>query len=204
MKEKLWSPIRGNVNQMNVRTEIVKDVGAESIRSMLVAMTDAAMREQMKRIGVKDVDSLYLVEMKLLRAKPGQGHQPTHYDIPVYDDAADCYSNLLYLDDTHSTSMPRQTAEAIRHMFSVDDTITNAEKKRNKIICDDANFISVPVVRGQMMSFATTVPHAGVMNQKKKVDRVVPYGLYSRSNATKQGDVQRFPNGTRVKKHKLH
>ena len=191
VEEDVWTPIRGEVNQMDLR-KAVKHVKANANRDLLVGSTDVMMRSILSSMNVNE-KSLHLVEMKMLQAPPGLGDQPVHNDIAEYDHASKCHSVLLYATASHSTAVPLLSRDVMRPAFRDGDEVTDEEWTENVALCDEKNFTSVRVSPGEVMTFVTTVAHKGVKNRSTTTDRIVIYGLYSPSRALNQGKIQRFP-----------
>jgi hypothetical protein len=133
---------------------------------------------------------LRLVSQKLLLSHPGEGLQDDHCDASSLEEAAGCYSVLIYLTDGDSTAVPSTPydAEAERICWQLSDA--GAAKKRIPTATH-------PVKAGAGMVISHKVVHHGPRNDTQQPRLVlfqhwVPSG---RAFDPPDADLQRVPYG---------
>lgn len=187
---KAWEEKRGGYHQHSTHRSLVCS-HLDELRVRLRASSEALGRSALHGMEV-DATTLQLVDIKLLRAAPGEGQQEVHYDVPEYERARQCYSVLLYLTATESTAVPKAPLNELR------DTFTEGEKRPSRSALDKLrreNFHTRRVEAGDILSFNAAVPHFGVANPDEH-NRYVLFLHYSpRGTPLHDTEEQRYPNG---------
>jgi hypothetical protein len=181
-----WHGISGHVKQL--------DALACAAASSLVSDTASAHRGLFDRMQLEHA-SLHLVAAKLLRAAPGVGLQPVHFDVRDRADAERCVAVILYCVATDSTAVPRDDAETMRPAFADSDRGSAHERQRVADLSAPRRFTSVPVQAGHVLVFRTTVAHHGVANAHATDDRIALFLLFSPHQGDGQDRTQRYPVG---------
>lgn len=160
-------------------------------RAALITKFEAYIFERVKReLGI-DVaaNHLNLVSCKILRAEPGYGLQPFHWDyylpgsttfVPI--------SIIMYLIDTKSTDLPIFDA-------TIQDSMVRNGGRTLSSLLDPLWFRSVDVQAGDICVFSGDVPHRGVENTHASQPRELFYSQLSHlteSVLTNQDESQKF------------
>ena len=187
---KNWQEKRGGFWQHDTHQSLVCSFLDEQ-RVRLLHGSERIGRQLLHSLGV-DSTSLCLAATKLLRTSKGEGQQEIHYDIPVYDEAARCYTVLMYLTPTLSTAVPLLSQEQLRGCF------TDGEKRPSpaalQFLTRD-KFDSTRVDAGDMLALRCTTAHYGVANPDDS-QRYVLFMLFSPSSLAKPDtEAQRYPHG---------
>ncbi len=149
---------------------------------------DAVVKQTAVELGI-DVESMFVVDSKLLSAPPGRGHQPIHFDCARTVEAREKFSCLLVCSNgCYSTALPR-FAE------NTDLSFSNNRRSMQQAahLLDDCNYDSVPVSVGDIIFFRQSTPHRGVANTMPQGNRIMLFSILSPSDEEMQDDQQVFP-----------
>jgi len=188
---KSWEEKRGGFHQHSTHDSLVCS-HLDELRVRVRNSSEALARSVLHAVEV-DATALQLVDVKLLRAAPGQGKQEVHFDVPEYEMASQSYTVLLYLTPTTSTAVPKSPLSELR------DTFTTGEEKPSRAalrkLQRDSCFHTWRVAAGDLLIFNTAVPHFGVANPDRH-DRYVLFLHFSpRGLPPHDTEEQRYPHG---------
>jgi hypothetical protein len=190
--DRWWLKVRQSVDQL--RGEIVDDLPGDnywynlhiegrgvasaqrdlssikSASSNLVNETLEMVRRRLEELGVQDIRKKHCVSAKLLRAPPGAGRQPLHWDVPQDEPlrgrnrkpipdtkkAQHCLSVIVHLNSIpkQSTFMPQLTSSALMSRFIHNRRFGCDEQSRS-------DWKSKLMYQGDMMFFYQDTPHFG-------------------------------------------
>jgi hypothetical protein len=131
---------------------------------------------------------LYMVDPKVLVAKPGHGLQSVHWDGARDVQSAEKFSGILFCSNGHfGTAMPT---------FSKDECLSFSETPQEMravahLLCSE-HYAAEPAQPGDIIFFRQSTPHFGVKNESTKDDRVVLFSMLSPSSAPNQDEQQTF------------
>jgi hypothetical protein len=182
---KEWKPIRGGMEEILTHLPLA-DPRAEDIRCRIPAACQADQLAALESLGLP-VDDICCSEMAVLRADPGVGLQPIHFDIPYYVDAV----LLMYCNKNMSTAISKLPLWQMRGTFTEAEEPPLPEAMELLV---DSNFISIPVDPGALLAFRTDVPHFGVRNNSS-TPRVLLFALWGPKIDPPKCFKQRFPKG---------
>ena len=187
---KSWEEKRGGFHQHSTHDSLVCS-HLDELRVRVRNSSEALARSVLHAVEV-DATALQLVDVKLLRAAPGQGKQEVHFDVPEYEMASQSYTVLLYLTPTTSTAVPKSPLTELR------DTFTTGEEKPSRAalrkLQRDSCFHTWRVAAGDLLIFNTAVPHFGVNPDRH--DRYVLFLHFSpRGLPPHDTEEQRYPHG---------
>jgi hypothetical protein len=187
---KQWKRKRGGFFQHDTHPSLVCSFLDEK-RVRLLHGSERLGRQLLHSLGV-DCTSHRLAATKLLRTSKGVGRQEIHYDIPVYDLAARCYTVLMYLTPTLSTAVPLLSQKELRGCFTDGEKHPPAAALR--FLTRD-KFATTRVDAGDMLALRCTTAHYGDANPDDS-QRYVLFMLFSPSTSRKPDtEEQRYPHG---------
>jgi hypothetical protein len=188
----LWQGMQAGARQFDTAQEIGLR-GPDGKRETLNTWFSAVCLQKMQDLGVED--PLQVMTIKMLHAPPGTNAQRIHYDVRDKQIAKQCYSCLLYTDETTSAMVPKLNAEMMAPAFVPSGNIQTAEVQAVcDALCAPHNFISFPVHSGSMLVFRGDTAHAGTRNATNH-DRIVLFALIAPRGVTASDASQRFPVG---------
>ena len=185
-----WEEKRGGFWQHDTHQSLTCSFLDEQ-RVRLLHGSERLGRQLLHSLGVNST-SLRLAATKLLRSSEGEGQQEIHYDIPVYDQAARCYTVLLYLTPTLSTAVPLLSQEQLRGCF------TDGEKRPSPAalhFLTRDKFDSTRVDAGDMLALRCTTAHYGDANPDDSQRYVLFMLFFPSSLAKPDTETQRYPHG---------
>jgi hypothetical protein len=177
--------IAGKVKQQDVASDSALAEALEEWNVLLLSIV--------KELGIESSESppLYMVDPKILVAKPGSGLQSVHWDGARDAESAGKFSGLLFCSNGHlGTAMPT---------FPADDRLSfsNIPEEMNAVVhlLGREHYLSEPAQPGDIIFFRQSTSHFGVKNESTKDDRVVLFSMLSPSSAENQDEQQTFPWG---------
>lgn len=173
--------ILGNARQK----ELVRMPGFEAI----TAEWTEVVKDTAVQAGVDDVESLFVVDHKMLTAAPTQGAQAVHWDCAREEAAAEKYTCLLVCSLGHrSTALPNFAA-------SDDLSFSNDPEKMKSVahLLAPSMYTSQELQPGDVIIFRQSTPHFGVANTCAVGDRVLLFAVLSPSDAAGQDQEQVLP-----------
>ncbi|MDR3401417.1 MAG: hypothetical protein P4L99_02875, partial [Chthoniobacter sp.] len=143
-------------------TQSTPDELTEKSSHQLRANLEHLVRSRAKEAGLKEVDKMFVVDIKLLSAPPGRGRQFPHWDHERGTKSEKMYTFLLCCTNgCYSTALPT---------FEFDERLaysTDPEEMRqvaHRVSDTPVNFHSAPMNVGDIIIFQHTLPHYGVAN----------------------------------------
>lgn len=129
----------------------------------LKAAFEELVRSRATEAGVKDVDKMFVVDIKLLSAAPKHGDQFPHWDYERGAKAARMYTFLLCCTNgCYSTALP--TYEFDEDLAYSDDPEV-MRKVAHRVSDKPENLHSAPIGVGECILFQQTLVHKGVANR---------------------------------------
>jgi hypothetical protein len=167
----------------------------DDLRVRLLSSTEQLARDTLHSACIDSSPSaLRCSGIKLLRARPGEGLQDIHFDVPQWDMAVRCYTVLLYLTPTMSTAFPMLPINNLRDTFREGESQPSPAALK-KLTRDQ--FYTCRVSQGDIAAMRCIVPHFGV-NNPDSVDRYVLFLLFSPAvESPLDTEEQRYPLGVR-------
>jgi hypothetical protein len=169
------------------------DIASDPLLAEALKEWDRLLQAIAAALGIASGDSapLYMVDPKVLVAKPGHGLQSVHWDGARDAASAGKFSAILFCSNGHhGTAMPN-FPEDERLSFS------NIPEEMNAVVhlLGSEHYAAEPVQPGDIVFFRQSTPHFGVKNDSTKDDRVVLFSMLSPSSAENQDEEQTFPWG---------
>ncbi|MDR3737609.1 MAG: hypothetical protein P4L40_01180 [Terracidiphilus sp.] len=132
----------------------------------LKADLEKLVRSRATEAGVKDVDKMFVVDIKMLSAAPKHGDQFPHWDHARSPKAARMYTFLLCCTNgCFSTALPTYEFD-VRLAYSNDPEVM--QQVAHRVSDTPENLHSAPIGVGECILFQQTLVHKGVANRLKQ------------------------------------
>lgn len=175
--------IAGDVDQFSLlKSAAYNNRGPKGESSMFEEF--AAIVDELRQMLSLPNDCLHLVGPAILRAAPGHGHQPLHYDSKDAAFSIGRYSIILYCTNTTSTSMPRYPHGALPLRAAVGETdealeVRAEQMRKFAFLLVPSFYHSCDVTAGEIMVFEQSVIHHGVRNPSVDKPRILFFNILS-------------------------
>ena len=169
------------------------DIASNSLLAEALKEWDDLLHAIAAALGVAFSENapLYMVDPKVLVAKPGDGLQSVHWDGARDAESAGKLSGILFCSNGHhGTAMPNFPKDERLSFSNIPE-----EMSAVKHMLGSEHYAAEPVQPGDIIFFRQSTPHFGVKNESTKDDRVVLFSMLSHSSAENQDEQQTFPWG---------